>query len=176
MLMPYSSDVFDERIKELIKRDYESFLDIGAGAGKFGRMVRSQRGKEARITACEIDSSYVTEFNLKAIYDNVRICDAASLVDTDYGYIADFVFIGDCIEHLRKSDGVDLLHHLVYRAKIVVVIFPLRYIQYDWRGHVSEAHRSVWDSADFQQFDHTYRREKFMNIVEIEGYPAGSRD
>lgn len=172
--MPYSADNFDDRVRQLIdSRTDRSYLDIGCGEGKFGKMVRTFKGSRAHLAGYEIDPRHAEQFKLKALYDDLKVEDAMTMVDTKPGYAADFVFIGDCIEHLRKSDGVDLLHYLVYRAQLIVVIFPSRHIQYDWRGHLHEAHRSVWDESDFRQFDHVYAREGFMNFVQISGYPGG---
>lgn len=172
--MPFSHPTFDDRVRHLVdSREDRSFLDIGCGAGKFGQMVRAFKGVRAHLAGYEIDPQHAAKYKLDALYDDLRVADAMTMVDERPGYAADFVFIGDCIEHLRKSDGVDLLHYLVYRAKLIVVIFPSRHIQYDWKGHLWEAHRSVWDESDFKQFDHIYSRSGIMNFVQITGYPAG---
>lgn len=80
------------------------------------------------------------------------------------------MFIGDCIEHMRKSDGIDLINYLVYRSKEIIMLFPNKYIQYDWMGHTSEAHRSVWSETDFDGFEYTYETKDYMNLVRIKGY------
>lgn len=172
--MPFSHPTFDDRVRQLVAaRDDRSFLDIGCGAGKFGKMVRDAKGLRASLIGYEVDPDHAARYQLSELYDELRMTDAMTMVDDLPGYAADFVFIGDCIEHLRKSDGVDLLHYLVYRAKVIVVIFPSRHIQYDWKGHKWEAHRSVWDESDFKQFDHVYERSGIMNFVQITGFPAG---
>jgi hypothetical protein len=47
----------------------------------------------------------------------------------DVGRTYDAVILGDCIEHMRKSVGLDLLNFLVYRSSIIVVKFPVQMIQ-----------------------------------------------
>jgi len=53
----------------------------------------------------------------------------------DLGRTYDAVILGDCIEHMRKSVGLDLLNFLVYRSRIIVVKFPVQMIQDPYQGH-----------------------------------------
>lgn len=130
-------------------------LDIGPGAGKYGRIVRATASKSAftsRVTAIEIDASFVEIHKLRDTYDEVIIDDAVNLIKTPrHGY--DLVIIGDCIEHMRKSDGVDLLNFLIYRAGYICVIHPERHIQANVDGHAVEAPISTWSLVDLQGWD-----------------------
>lgn len=170
--MPYSDpDVnFDSRIKDIIKRcNYKSFLDIGAGSGKYGLLIR-QTVDDAHIICIEAEYKYIVEFDLHAIYDAVHQAQVESFFDDKPDLSVELVIIGDCIEHLKKSDGVDLLHYLVYRTKTIIVVFPSKYVQYSWRGNPLEAHRSVWDETDFQQFSYEFEKKEFMNLAIVKGY------
>ena len=90
-------------------------------------------------TAVVIDSSYVKEFNLSDLYAEVIIDDAINLIkDPRIRY--DLVIIGDCIEHMRKSDGLDLLNFLIYRSGYICVVYSAEYGQDDCEGHAAEAH------------------------------------
>jgi hypothetical protein len=74
------------------------------------------------------------------------------------------------IEHLRKSVGLDLLNFLVYRARRIVVVFPLRYRQGTFDGRSQEAHISVWGQSDFHWCDASYQEREGIALVQIAGF------
>ena len=63
------------------------------------------------------------------------------------------VIIGDCIEHMPKSVGLDLLNFLTYRAQYIIVLAPEFLVQGSVDGMKSESHISVWSEYDFQWHD-----------------------
>jgi hypothetical protein len=167
--MPYSSPVFDSEL-ELYFREvrHGSVLDIGAGEGKYGEMLRRVQPK-TRLIAVELDAGYVEEYRLRDLYDEVWDRDAADLMnDLDRTY--DAVILGDCIEHMRKSVGLDLLNFLVYRSRIIVVKFPVQMIQDPYYGHKSEAHISVWSEHDFRGMDCVFVERDFICLAIVRGY------
>lgn len=83
--MPYSYTTFDHWIGELIdKLRPGSVLDIGPGAGKYGKLARdvaAARGfNKPRTHAIEIDQLYIERFDLTKIYDVVENMDAMTLL------------------------------------------------------------------------------------------------
>ena len=169
--MPYSDPRFDDAVRSIVRNsDHTHFFDIGCGSGKFGTIAREEKGTAAILTGVEIEQAYIEQFKLADIYDTVHNTDIIDFIDARPSFSTDFVYIGDCIEHLKKSDGIDLLHYLIYRSKQIVLVIPDKYIQYDWHGHASEAHRSVWDASDFSQFDYTHQKDGFMNLYTVRGY------
>jgi hypothetical protein len=167
--MPFSLSTFDAEI-ELYFRDaeHDSILDIGPGEGKFGRML-GRIGSSAKRIAVEVDATYVEQYGLRAVYDEVLIMDAACLMDhVDWKFGA--VIIGDVIEHLRKSVGMDLLNFLMYRTRVIFVKFPVQMLQDDWEGHAREAHVSVWSEHDFSGFDHIFVENEPMQMAVLRGY------
>jgi hypothetical protein len=168
--MPFSLPQFDGQIRKLLNnKQFKNYLDIGAGEGKYGKMVREVNPR-AKITAVEVDKSYIKEFKLKNLYDEVLNIDINEFIDNNPSFKCDVVVIGDCIEHLRKSAGLDLINYLVYRTKMIVIKFPVELIQYAWQGHDSEAHRSIWEKHDFEGFNFKYYRKDMMRLVVIKGY------
>lgn len=167
--MPYSSGTFDEEVATIIRAMSPStVLDIGAGAGRYGHLIKKV-SPQAHVTALELDAEYIARFQLRQVYDVVRQDDVESLfrnVDTEY----DLVILGDVIEHLRKSVGIDLLNFLVYRSRRILVIFPLRYRQGAFEGRSQEAHISVWGPTDFQWCDADYRHGDGLALVDIRGF------
>ncbi|HUP34454.1 MAG TPA: hypothetical protein VNC82_03300 [Candidatus Limnocylindria bacterium] len=80
-----------------------SVLEIGAGEGKYGEMLRRVQ-PNTKLIAVGLDGDYVEEFKLPDLSDEVWGRDAADLMnDLDHTYGA--VILGDCIEHMRKRVG-----------------------------------------------------------------------
>jgi hypothetical protein len=167
--MPVSLPIFDDDIELYFRQaQHETVLDIGPGQGKYGRMLRRVQ-PSARLIGVEVDPAYVEQYKLRELYDEVWVRDAAGLMD-DPRRAFSAVIIGDCIEHMRKSVGVDLLSFLVYRSRIIIVVFPVQMVQNAWRGHVSEAHLSVWSERDFADFDRIFVERDLMRLCLIRGY------
>lgn len=167
--MPFSSSAFDYYIGTLIDLlQPANVLDIGPGAGKYGKLIK-QKDFQSSVTAVEIDSSYVEQFELADIYDEIIIDDAVNLINRPEVRF-DLVIIGDCIEHMRKSAGVDLLNFLMYRSGYICIVYPERYIQDAWEGHAAEAHISTWSMADFKAWETVHRSWEGMHLFLIKGY------
>ncbi len=149
--------------------DYELFLDIGPGAGKYGRMIRKHK-PDAKIIGIEAHCGYIGQYRLNQVYDDLVVGRAEEILWEDVGRTWDCVIMGDVIEHMHKSKAVDLLHFLIYRVKAIIVLYPVKYIQYAHGGVKTEAHVSVWREADFQFADYEYEEKGFMRMVVIWGY------
>ncbi|WP_298263712.1 class I SAM-dependent methyltransferase [Acidocella sp.] len=177
--MPYSSDIFNADIVDIISAlQPRSVCDIGPGAGKYGKILRQQADKMGfytRITALEIDESYVEKFDLNSIYDEIIIGDAITLLLSPRVRF-DLVIMGDCIEHMRKSDAIDLLNFLTYRSAYICVIYPDEYVQDDWEGHAAEAHISIWHKHDFRKMRCLHSKWARSNLCLIRGFqPATAK-
>ncbi len=154
--MPSSSGIFDNLTGNIIATvTPKTIVDIGAGAGKYGKLIR-QIETLCRIkihaTAVEMDEGYIRDFKLHEVYDTVISMDATQLLRQTPGIKGDICILGDFIEHLPKSDGVDLLNYLLYRFSIVIVVVPVDMYQGEWMGHAQEAHISLWYESDFTSF------------------------
>ncbi|HET7060333.1 MAG TPA: class I SAM-dependent methyltransferase [Candidatus Saccharimonadales bacterium] len=168
--MPYSDPRFDKTISSMIRKiKPKTVLDVGPGHGKYARLIK-EINPNIRIEGVEIDRKYVKEFKLNELYDKVHINSIQKFTEnqTDNNY--DLVICGDVIEHLKKSEGVDILNFYVYRTKHIIVQWPHAYIQNSWEGHVHESHISVWGKSDFSNFDFKWHQKGFMRLVLIKGY------
>jgi 23S rRNA U2552 (ribose-2'-O)-methylase RlmE/FtsJ len=149
--------------------------DIGPGRGKYSGIARQkakEHGFDCHLTAVEIDASYVEEFKLRDLYDEIMIDDAVNLIKEPRRRF-DFVIIGDCIEHMRKSDGIDLINFLIYRTGYICIICPESWQQDDIDGHAAEAHISIWSEHDFRGMDMLHRFVSPMHAFLIKGYQPG---
>lgn len=174
--MPESVDILDDlveqRLQTFINAGCCRFIDVGAGTGKHCKMLRGLVPDPdfVRVEAVEVDSGYVTAYRLKDLYDEVYNMDVGKFIDYYVDYDWDVCIIADCLEHLRKSVGMDVLNFFVYRTKKIIVTYPVRLPQGSWDGHKQEAHISVWDEQDFSLFEHTHVAKSFMRLVVVEGY------
>lgn len=174
--MPFSENTFDDMAYALVERTrVDCFLDIGAGNGKYGKLLKLLHPHSVRV-AVEIERDYIERFALDTIYDEVLHMDAAHLIEARLEDTYDLVILGDCLEHMRKSVGVDLLSFLVYRVRHALIIYPERYLQGPWFGYRSEAHISNWSAHDFAGFDHLLLRRGTTAAVCINGYQLTTSD
>jgi phospholipid N-methyltransferase len=167
--MPYSAPTFDRELElYFCQVRHDSVVDIGPGEGKYGRMLRRVE-PNIKLIGVELNADYVEQYKLRDIYDEVWVQDAAEIMNNP-DHTFDAVIFGDCIEHIRKSIGLDLLNFLVYRSKIIIVKFPLQMLQNIWEGHKSEAHVSVWSEHDFRGMDYLFVERDFICLAMIRGY------
>jgi 2-polyprenyl-3-methyl-5-hydroxy-6-metoxy-1,4-benzoquinol methylase len=101
--MPFSSDENRswaiEKIKEI---NPEYVLDIGAGSGTYGKLIKSFNDK-CIVEAVEVWEPYIKEFNLESIYNKLYLEDARSFKFTkEY----DLIIFGDVLEHMSEEDAL----------------------------------------------------------------------
>lgn len=174
--MPESVDILDDLIEQwlqtFINAGCHQFIDVGAGTGKHCKMLRGlvPDPDSVRVEAIEVDSEYVSSYRLRDLYNEVFNMDVEKFIDYGIDWTWDVCIIADCLEHLRKSVGVDVLNFFVYRTKKIIITYPVRLPQGSWNGHKQEAHISVWDEQDFSLFEHTHVAKSFMRLVVVEGY------
>jgi len=147
-----------------------TFLDIGAGFGRWGVLAREMgdiiRGRFnpafwGLITyAIEICPEYIEWYKLKDKYTFVYNADALSgimeLSDVfKKGRYFDFVIFGDVIEHFTKSNAIKLLEyckkHIIKKHVILNIPLGKDWPQGGTAINSSEEHRSVWELEDVQK-------------------------
>ena len=146
----------------------KSVLDIGSGQGKYGtycRKLAQQFNIKCQIEAVEPDGEYISVFQLNSLYDTVHNIDAYDIISND-SIRAELVVLGDVLEHIPKSKGVDLLEYLISTCSYVYLVCPFDSPQEAWRPpdvwlgpslmkdqlHLNERHISIWDQSDFSRY------------------------
>lgn len=120
-----------------------SVLDIGAGYGKYGWLLREYiddfRGN-VTIDAVEFWPEYMNRSGAGAVYD--RVFPGAWPVRVDRRY--DLVLMIDVLEHFEDEAGAKALEAALAVSDRVLVSTPLGFAQGPVDGNELEAHRSEW--------------------------------
>jgi len=173
--MSGSFPIFDAACEHLIgSLGPTRALDIGAGAGKFGRLLAAA-APACESTALEIEAAHVERFALRDLYAQVEVADAARWWRTHPEEAFDLVIAGDCLQQMPKSEGLDLLNALVYRCAWLLVVVPEFVVQGAVEGLASAVHRSAWSERDLQWHDlWAWDNTRSVTLALLRGYRPGS--
>jgi trans-aconitate methyltransferase len=145
-------------------------VDLGAGAGKYGRLL-SESVPACERVAVETSEDYVQRFGLRELYHRVDVDDVGQWWRRREEETFDLVVIGDCLEHLPKGQGLDLLNAMVYRCGWLIALVPEFIIQGPVDGNLGEVHRSVWSERDLHWHDlWAWDNTRAMTLLVLRGY------
>lgn len=117
-------------------------VDIGAGVGTYKSLLTDTK---AHWVGIEIFAPYITEYNLRDIYNTVICADARYLDFNLLGEI-DLVIAGDVIEHMPRNDAIGLLDRLKQASKNIIISVPIvESHQGTVNGNEFETHHYQWD-------------------------------
>ncbi|MFO1217237.1 MAG: class I SAM-dependent methyltransferase [Burkholderiaceae bacterium] len=151
--MSGSFPIFDGVVETLIGwMAPELALDIGAGEGKYGRMI-ARATPSCAIAAIEVHSEYIQRFDLHSLYARVEHVDATQWWRDNADETFDVVVAGNLLQMLPKSAGLDLINALVYRCAWLVLLLPEFVIQGALDGTAANVHRAVWSERDLHWHD-----------------------
>lgn len=169
--MSGSFPVFDNVVESLFGwMAPEISLDIGAGAGKYGRLL-ARAVPDCERTAVEVNGSYVNRFDLRSLYHRVELADAASWWRDNPDETFDVVVAGDVLQTMPKSAGQDLLNAMVYRCAWIVLLMPEFVIQGALDDAVTNVHRSVWSERDLHWHDlWAWDNTRAITLALLRGY------
>ena len=156
--MPYSYDYFKIDVcKHIIKTlpQQSKILDVGAGSGKYGSMLRYN----FYIDALEIFEPYIEQFALKEIYNNVHI---GNIIDFNIDTY-DYIIMGDILEHLSVEYAHDLLSKIHLDGKKCLVAIPYTMEQGEVNGNIYETHLQPDLTHDVFLFRYPMMKELYRN-------------
>lgn len=135
--MPYSYDYFKQEFLDHMTRNFEShisILDIGAGCGTYGTLLK---GFFEYIDGVEAYEPYIKEFDLDKVYNNIFCIDALDVNLMPY----DYIIMGDIIEHLTVMEAKILTTRIHRADKKMMVAIPYMMSQGAVGGNDYEIHR-----------------------------------
>lgn len=147
--MPTSLNLYDYEYVQLFNKvNPKTILDVGPGYGRMGQMVKNLN-IDCKLDAIEIDSTYINQYNLYSIYQTIYNCDVKNFCLEHPRLRYDIVIFNDILEHMFRSEAMDVIDFLLYRTNYIVVQWPTDFVQDDWENHQSEVHRSNFKLLDF---------------------------
>jgi hypothetical protein len=141
--MPYSDNENNKIVEEYIggNKKIKTVVDFGAGAGKYGKMIKTVR-PDIRVIAYEVWEDYIKTFKLPEIYDEVIMKDMLTLEFPE----ADLAIFGDVLEHFSRDDFYKILYMARQIYPRLVFAIPLGVYEQGAVGGVPyEEHKSTWE-------------------------------
>jgi len=135
-----------------------SVIDVGAGDGKWGKLLRSPtlhpgvKSPISRLVALEICPECVKRHRLGEIYDQVIVGNAAEYINWS-GF--DVVILGDVLEHLCREDGLGLIKRLKESDARVYLTVPISPCPQDGTvyGNPHETHLDQWTHEELDALE-----------------------
>lgn len=160
--MPFSSTTFDSvAASHLIKIEARSVLDVGSGAGKYGKLVK-QILPQARVEGIEATKEYIEQYKLRDCYDEIHEMTLRDYCNIHPRKRNDAVIFGDVLEHFFRSEAIDYIDYFLYRSEWVFVIWPTMMPQDDADENSFEIHKSNFGLGDLVgKFDVHHYEKKF---------------
>lgn len=165
--MPYSDPSNIDWVKEKVNLiNPKSILDIGAGAGKYGKIVKDIY-PHCNLEAIEVWSPYVEQFDLlNSLYNVVYIEDARehNFIHNQY----DVIFLGDILEHMTEKEAIDLWNNCLSCSSYVFLSIPT--VHYP-QGH---EHGNPYEEHVVDDWSHEKVIEAFEGITEFKNFDVTS--
>jgi len=160
--MSYSLNTFNQTFSQhLVQLAPNQILDVGAGQGKYGRLVTEQL-PQSTVHAIEPTAGYIEQFGLKQIYHTVYQKTLQEFANENFRNRYNLVIFGDVLEHLYRSQVIDYLDFFLYRTDWALVLWPTNMAQDDYGGNHWEIHRSNFALRDLaDRFDVHYYEKRF---------------
>ena len=115
---------------------FKRFLDVGCGAGTYGKIIQevfvleSLKG-EIKIHAIEAFEPYIERHGLKRIYDDIAVTDIMDVGSSDVEDY-DLIICGDVLEHLSLDDAADVVACLSTKCRFLWGALPLKVEGRSW--------------------------------------------
>ena len=149
-------------LAELVRLDPVSVVDLGAGYGKYGPLIREYVDDwgpfGTELTAVEGHLPYARRAHLNYdAYDTVYHGTIEGWVEQQEKLKTQPYDVGllvDVLEHWDKSEGAAILNRLCSVCRRMVVATPREPAEQDAPyGNPLDTHRAQWREQDFAQFD-----------------------
>lgn len=114
-------------------------IDLGCGEGTYSDLMRGWR--DTFWVGVEIWQPYIAQFELDRKYDVVVNIDARNF---DFPRTSYVLLAGDVLEHMPRSDSLDIIERARENAEAIMVSLPV--VEYPQHGHDNpyEAHLDQW--------------------------------
>lgn len=148
-------------IKLVAEQKPKNILDIGAGFGKFGLLIKeallsisAEENKDKypkpdfRLVACENSPYFIQQGLLHNIYDEVCEKSALSLTSDELSQF-DVILLIDVIEHWRRAEFISFIEKVSPHTKVIIST-PKDVVFYDIHYYDCPPHITQYNSWDFE--------------------------
>jgi organic radical activating enzyme len=135
-------------LADILRVPCEHVLDIGAGDGRWGKLLK---GKVGRLTGVEIWEPYVERYGLAAVYDQVLNIDVRSMQNFNEHW--DVIILGDVLEHMARKDAIALIAKLKHSSGRVYLTIPISRCDQNGEvyGNPYETHLDQWTDEELKR-------------------------
>jgi 2-polyprenyl-3-methyl-5-hydroxy-6-metoxy-1,4-benzoquinol methylase len=144
-------------------------LDVGAGYGKHGVLLREYLDPTPVVDGVEAWEPYVDAHRLRGIYDNLYVRDILTFTAEELA-VYDMIVMGDVIEHMEKQDALDLLARAP--GAWFVIATPVEFFNTDPSLPPTERHLSPWTYSDFAATQRVHHYEERYGAVIVRLSPV----
>ena len=144
-----------------------TIVDIGAGSGTYINLIKESANccADAKWIGIEAWQPYVAKFNLADRYDQLINADVRTV---DWSTLSPTVVIaGDVLEHMSKSDAVNLVDQVLNSAQTMIISIPIRHMPQDAiNGNPYEVHvKDDWCHDEVMQTWAPYIQQSYRKSV-----------
>jgi predicted TPR repeat methyltransferase len=121
---------------------FQRILDIGAGSGTYINLIKIKNRvcQDAEWVGIEAWAEYVEKFNLQHKYNRVINQDVRTVDWNSMGKF-DVAIAGDVLEHMTKSEAVELVEHILDHCATLIISIPIIHMPQDAiEGNPYEVH------------------------------------
>ncbi|MFX0000786.1 MAG: class I SAM-dependent methyltransferase [Candidatus Hodarchaeota archaeon] len=147
-------------------RDCDSILDLGCGPSS--RLEKINTNNKYTV-GVDIFEKYIEISRKKKIHDSYVILDIKHIEKKFPPKSFDCVMLLDVIEHLKKSEGINIINKMEKIAKRkIIVSTPNGYIRQDeYHNNILQMHKSGWKLKIFKKLN--FRVYGFNGLKFIRG-------
>lgn len=133
-------------INKILSNPDQSVLDIGAGEGKWGKLLK---GKVTKIDGIEVWKKYIAKYKLHNFYDTLYNID---MREFDFKTKYNSAILGDVLEHLPKDEAEKFLSRLKNEVEAVYLTIPVTVCIQDGNaiGNPYETHHYQWSDKEIR--------------------------
>lgn len=133
-------------IDKILSQPNQTVLDVGAGEGKWGKLLR---GKVERIDGIEVWKPYIGRYQLHKLYDSLYNVDLREFT-FDKKYTT--VILGDVLEHLSKDQAISFIDKLKANVERIFLTIPVTVCIQDGNaiGNPFETHHYHWSDKEIR--------------------------
>lgn len=163
-------------IKKVADLRPKNILDIGAGFGKYGMLIKeallSIQAEETgniypqpdfRLVACENSPYFINQKLLSVIYDEVCEKNALDLKTEELSQF-DLILLIDVVEHWTKQQYLDFISKIPASTKVLIST-PKHVASYDLHYYDCPPHITQFSAWDFKEGEDISTENSFIYLI-----------